>query len=175
VVKILWPDGALADRTQGPAPQISETASKHRGRELGVDAAEGFFRAGDLAFPFGDLAFPFGDFFFPEAFFTTLFFADDFAAVFGAISASTDRTAACGSTPVSGRGVRAGARPSLRATQPSMLRWRSRAMARASVGTLFVMVEPAAMKAWGAISTGETRFALQPTKAWSPIVLRVFL
>jgi hypothetical protein len=65
-------------------------------------------------------------------------------------------------------------RASRRETQPSMFLCRSRATARASSGTFLVIVEPAATKALGSISTGETRFTLQPMNAPSPIVVRVF-
>ena len=52
-----------------------------------------------------------------------------------------------------------------RAPQPSRFRWRPVDTAMASVGTVFVTVVPAATNAPGSISTGATRFALQPIRA----------
>src|SRR4029453_7897772 len=58
-----------------------------------------------------------------------------------------------------------------RATQPATLRCRPRLTARSPGPTSLVMVEPAAMYAPAATSTGAARTELLPTKEWAPTVV----
>ena len=111
------------------------------------------------------------DFFF-DPFFALRFPADRFALPFFAagFAPPVSRPSAFAAV-ATGFGA---ARPSLRARQPSMLRYFARATLSESTGVSRLIVDPAARNVRSPISTGATRLTLQPMNAPSPTTVSCF-